>query len=60
MSKMVFVKVLVDFSSFGEMVPVSITWPDGRVYQVDCVLDVRFAPAKSSGSGTRYLCRIQK
>ena len=58
MSKKVFVKVLADFSSFSEIVPVSITWPDGRVYQVDRVLNVRFAPAKSGGSGIRYLCRI--
>jgi hypothetical protein len=55
----VFVIVLANFSSFGEIAPVSITWPDGRVHLVDRVLAVRFAPAKSRGSGTRYLCRIQ-
>ena len=55
---MVFVKVLVDFGHFGDMEPVSITWPDGRVFQVDRVLDVEIAPAKSGGSGIRYLCRI--
>ncbi|MCK9251812.1 MAG: hypothetical protein M0P55_03565 [Clostridiales bacterium] len=55
---MVFVKVLVDFGCVGDMEPVSITWPDGRVFQVDRVLDVRIAPVKSGGSGVRYLCRI--
>lgn len=59
MSQMVVVKVLVDFREDGRMVPVSLTWPDGRVFGIDRLLDVRNAPAKSGGAGLRFLCRIQ-
>ncbi len=44
MRKQVFAKVLTDFSIHGKLAPVSITWPDGRVLQVDRILDIRFAP----------------
>ena len=59
MSRMVFVKVIVDFDIHGKMTPLKITWPDGRQYDIDRVLDVRMSAAKSGGSGIRFLCRIQ-
>ncbi len=58
MSKMIYVKVLADFNEHGDITPVSITWPDGHVFPIDRVIEVHFAPAKSGGSGVRYLCRI--
>jgi len=58
MSKRVEVKVVVEFDLDGQIVPISIIWPDGRVFSVDRLLDVRMAPAKSGGSGMRFLCRI--
>lgn len=59
MSKRVFVKVLVDIDEVGKIMPRKITWPDGREFEIDRVLDIRPAPAKSGGSGIRYTCRIQ-
>ena len=59
MSKMQYIKVLVDFDFYGKVTPVKIIWPDGREFEIDRILDVRHAPAKSGGSGMRYLCRIQ-
>jgi len=60
MSKKVIVKVLAEFSPDGQLVPLQITWPDGRVFLIDRVLDVRqAADIKGGGTGIRYLCRIQ-
>ena len=59
MSKMQFIKVVVCFGFNGQVTPVKIVWPDGREFDIDRILDVRFAPAKSGGSGMRYLCRIR-
>jgi hypothetical protein len=59
MSKRVFVKVIIDVDTVGKITPIQLTWPDGREFPIDRVLDIRPAPAKSGGSGIRYLCRIQ-
>ena len=60
MSKKVVVKVLAEFSPDGQLVPMQITWPDGRVFSIDRVLDIRqAADIKCGGNGIRYLCRIQ-
>jgi hypothetical protein len=57
-SKRVFVKVTADFDVSGKIRPLSITWSDGRQFEIDRVLDVRPGIARSGGSGIRYLCRI--
>lgn len=57
--KRVIVSVNADFSLDGQVTPRTITWPDGRVFTVDRVLDVRPGAAKSGGSGLVYTCRIQ-
>lgn len=55
----VYVEVEVLFDIDGRMVPKSIHWEDGRVYQIDKVLDSRRAASlKAGGQGIRYLCRI--
>ena len=44
----VYVKVNSDFDSTGYMQPRSITWKDGRVFQIEAVKD--FRPASSISS----------
>lgn len=59
MSKRVYVRVIVEYEPDGRVIPKSIQWGDGRVYEVDRLLDTRLAAAtKAGGHGTRYTCRI--
>lgn len=58
MSK-VYVDVLARFTKDGIMMPASITWEDGRDYQIDRVKDVRQAASlRAGGAGLRYTCQI--
>lgn len=50
----VYVKVNSDFDSTGFMQPRSITWTDGRVFQIDAVKD--FRPASSVVRGLSGDC----
>ncbi|MCL2078266.1 MAG: hypothetical protein FWH17_00315 [Oscillospiraceae bacterium] len=44
---------------FRRRIPIDVTWVDGRVYEIDRVLDVRRAASlKGGGLGLRYKCRI--
>lgn len=55
----VYVAVMVQFTAAGEMVPLSITWEDGRHYEIDQIQDVaRMASRRAGGAGVRYLCRV--
>ena len=37
----------------------NIVWEDGRVFEIDRILDVRRAASlKAGGTGMRYICRI--
>ena len=55
----VYVDVDAHFTREGVLIPVAITWEDGRRYEVDRVLDVqRCASRKAGGVGIRYTCRI--
>ena len=55
----VYVKVVAEFDEEGGVHPLSITWEDGRTFEVDRVLDVRReASTKVGGQGIRYTCRI--
>jgi len=59
MPKRVIVRSLVDYSTDGDVTPLQITWPDGRVFPIDKILEVRqAADIACGGSGIRYLCRI--
>ena len=40
------------------MAPVSIKWKDGRVFEVDRVLDVRRAASDAGSMGIRYTVKI--
>lgn len=53
------VEVLALHGVAGSVTPLSITWEDGRRFEVDRVLDVRPAASlKAGGAGIRYTCRI--
>lgn len=55
MAQKVYVKVNADFSEEGELRPKTITWVDGRIYEIVRVLHmVRAASPKVGGCGTRY------
>jgi hypothetical protein len=55
-----FVKVTAEHDESGRVKPLSVTWTDGRRYEVDRVTDVRRAPSlKGGGLGLRYTCRIR-
>lgn len=55
MVRKVFVEVNVKFDSEGSMIPLSITWEDGRLFEIDKVTDIRKAASlKAGGIGVRY------
>lgn len=57
--KKVYVEVFARFDREGNMIPLSIQWEDGQIYEIDRVLDVRRgASLKAGGSGMRYTVRI--
>ena len=54
-----YVEVLSRTDEDGLITPVSITWDDGRTFDIDRVLDRRQAASlKVGGIGVRYLIRI--
>lgn len=57
MSQKVMVNVIAVFRA-GKITPLQLTWPDGRAFRIDRILDVHLAPSKSGGFGMRYTCRI--
>lgn len=59
MARKVYVAVTVKYNEAGEITPLTIQWEDGRVFEVDRLLDVRRAASlKVGGCGIRYTCRI--
>ena len=55
----VYVEVIVKFNIDGKMIPKSLRWDDGTIYEIDKILDERRAASlKAGGQGIRYLCRI--
>lgn len=53
-------QVNADFDLDGNIHPKAITWEDGRVFEIDRILDVRRAASlKAGGLGIRYICRIR-
>lgn len=59
MARKVFVEVTAQFDTEGNMKPLSVKWEDGRVFEIDGILDIRRAASlKAGGQGTRYTCRI--
>jgi len=54
-----YVQVLARIDEDGCVTPLSVTWDDGRTFEIDRVLDARQAASlKVGGTGMRYLVRI--
>lgn len=59
MVRKVYVEVTAKFDTEGNITPLSVTWEDGTVYEIDRILDKRRAASiKAGGIGMRYTCRI--
>lgn len=59
MYRKVYVDVTAEFDKNGNIMPLTVEWEDGRVFEVDRVLDMRPAASlKAGGTGIRYTCRI--
>ena len=55
MAQKVYVKVNADFSEEGELRPKTITWVDGRIYEIVQILHkARAVSTKVGGCGIRY------
>lgn len=53
----VYVDVTARFSKDGRLIPISVIWTDGHVYEIQRVTDVRRAASlKAGGVGMRYTC----
>ncbi|MCD8118614.1 MAG: hypothetical protein LUE29_03880 [Lachnospiraceae bacterium] len=51
----VYVDVVAEFTTDGQLKPKSIRWEDDRVYEIDRVKDMRRAASlKAGGIGMRY------
>ncbi|MBC3798544.1 hypothetical protein [Acetobacterium tundrae] len=56
-----FVPVIARFEEDGIITPQKVIWENGRVFEIDQVLDMRPGVSlKAGGQGMRYLCRIMK
>ena len=59
MPRKVYVEVTAKFDTEGNITPLSVTWEDGTVYEIDRILDKRRAASlKAGGIGMRYTCLI--
>lgn len=54
------VTVIAKMKENGNVIPLSIFWEDGRIFEVDKILDIRKkASTKGGGKGLRYTIRIK-
>ena len=54
-----YVSVTARFDADGNLLPITLQWKDGRNFDIDRVLDIRYAASlKAGGAGIRYSCRI--
>lgn len=59
MARKVFVEVTAKFDMEGRIIPLSLLWEDGTLYEINRVLDVRRAASlKAGGMGIRYTVSI--
>lgn len=55
----VYVDVVAEFTKDGRLLPKSIKWEDGNVFEIQRITDVRRAASlKAGGVGMRYTCVI--
>ena len=59
MSSNVYVSVTAEFTPDGRLLPRSVMWEDGHVYEITRIKDIRRATSlKAGGVGMRYTCII--
>ncbi len=59
MAQKIFVKVVARFDKSGKITPLSLTWENGRTFEIDQILDVcQAASLKAGGQGIRYTVKI--
>ena len=57
--KKVYVDVMALYQTNGYVSPKEVHWPDGRIFEIDKILDVRKAASLNvGGTGIRFTCRI--
>ena len=55
----VYVNVMCKYTAEGDVIPLRIKWPDGRVFEIEKILDIRKAASHIvGGQGYRFTCRI--
>ena len=54
------ITVIAKMKENNLVVPIQIVWDDGRVFEIDKILDIRKAAStKGGGKGIRYLVEIK-
>ena len=54
------VDVVAEMSTNGVVTPLYLKWKDGKIFEIDKVLDIRKkASLKGGGMGLRYTCQIK-
>ena len=55
-----YIDVNAKMTSDGNVIPLSIIWDNGKVFDIDKIIDIRpLASTKGGGVGTRYICKIK-
>lgn len=55
-----YIEVNAKMTSDGKVFPLQIIWEDGKIYDIDKVIDIRpLASTKGGGCGTRFICKIK-
>lgn len=55
-----FVDIIVKMTKEGVVLPIKILWEDGRVFEIDKIVNIRRAVSiRSGGYGIRYLCIVK-
>ena len=53
------VSVIARMDISGKVTPLFLIWENGKIYEIDKVLDIRKkASTKGGGMGLRYLCKF--
>ena len=54
------ITVIAKMNEIGKVIPIKIIWEDGRVFEIDRILDIRKAAStKGGGKGIRYTIKIK-
>lgn len=54
------ISILAKMQKNGRVIPQKILWDDGRIFEIDRILDIRKAAStRGGGKGIRYTIRIK-